>query len=164
MEETLDDPANSGEDEVLPIEPKKPRVPRKSLLDEERLISEKGLKLLYNAARDFKVKDAGKKDLNRLMSLYRDWHFQLASRMTFENFLKKCRMLGAKPSVRAHMNRLRLVHEGHATWADFETRYDDEEVELELKRKREEDAFEEDLLPEPKRSVVDEEENFWTLM
>jgi hypothetical protein len=139
MEEDLEDPANEAEEQPQHIEPKKPKVPRKALLNEERLISDKGLKLLYEAMRSFKVMDGGRKDLGRLMSVYRDWHFQLASRMTFENFLKKCRALGSKPSVKAHMNRVRLVHEGHATWEDFEVRHDEEELELKRRHGDEEE-------------------------
>mmetsp|Transcript_11308 Transcript_11308/g.22250 ORF Transcript_11308/g.22250 Transcript_11308/m.22250 type:complete len:155 (-) Transcript_11308:465-929(-) len=153
MEADFEDPANDSEQEVAPIEPKKPRVPRKALLNEERLISERGLKLLYEAAKSFEVKDGGRKDLARLMSLYKDWHFQLASRITFENFLKKCRTLGSKPSVRAHMNRIRLVHEGYATWADFENM--PEEPELDLKRKHDELEAEESLEQEAKRMMID---------
>jgi Replication Fork Protection Component Swi3 len=115
MEETIaDDIAN------LPAHKPKKSINR-AQLNESTLINEnKGLKKLYTECLKFQVTGDNKNDLNRLLNLYKEWHFGVAPKFEFNYFIQKCQALGSKNPVKAYMARLRKVHSGQATWEETE--------------------------------------------
>jgi hypothetical protein len=108
--------------EIIPIPLAKPKkVINRSQLNELTLINpNKGLKKLYLESQKFQLTDNPRKDLSRLINLYKEWHFGLAPKFEFNYLLQKCQALGSKAPIRVFMTRLRKIYAGRLNWEDIE--------------------------------------------
>ena len=96
------------------VKPKK----QKLKLDEKVLLyNDNGLKKYYETIKattfDSKSDDS---NLNKLTTLFRNWHFMLFPSYDVDFFTNKLVTLGDKPPTRSYMSRLRRIHKGEADW------------------------------------------------
>jgi len=135
--------------EEVPVAKPKRKVNRAQLNENTLLNNEKGLKKLYEESLKFQVSENPAQNLNNLIKLYSEWHFNLAPKFEFGFFLQKCQSLGQKPAIRSFMSKLRQVHKGETTWEQIEAEEPQEEESqgLELKRKLQDDPFEVSKFP-----------------
>lgn len=93
----------------------KPRIK----LDEKILLySDNGIKKYYEAimSTTFKDSSSDERNLNKLVDLFKNWHFILFPRYDTELFTSRITALGKKSSVKAYMSRLRKIHKGEESW------------------------------------------------
>ena len=107
------------------VKPKK----QKLKLDEKVLLySDNGLKKYYETIKattfDSKSDDS---NLNKLTTLFRNWHFMLFPSYDVDFFTNKLVTLGDKPPTKSYMSRLRRIHKGEADW---DIMYDEQNVIL----------------------------------
>lgn len=91
-----------------PVEVTAPKLRRKLVLDEENLLSDKGLPRIRNMDVKFRKGDE-KRYLTKLVGNYQLWAHKLFPKANFENFLEMCERAGNKPSVKRY--RLEVVNE-----------------------------------------------------
>lgn len=107
------------------VKPKK----QKLKLDEKVLLyNENGLKKYYETIKattfDSKSDDS---NLNKLTTLFRNWHFMLFPSYDVDFFTNKLVTLGDKPPTKSYMSRLRRIYKGEADWGIM---YDEQNVIL----------------------------------
>ena len=90
---------------------------RLKLDDKTLLYSENGLKKYYEAitSTNFNSSD-NEKNLNKLITLFRNWHFLLFPNYDMEFFVNKLVDLGKKAPCKSYMNRLRKIYKGEESW------------------------------------------------
>ncbi|XP_058638101.1 TIMELESS-interacting protein isoform X2 [Onychostoma macrolepis] len=115
----IEDPFGNGEGEEEGEVSKLAEVPvakRRSVkrprpkLDENRLISEKGLPALRTLFEDVKFKGKGHEaeNLKLLLQKMENWAHRLYPKMQFEEFIDKVESLGGKKEVQTCLKRIRL--------------------------------------------------------
>ncbi|KAH8883139.1 Swi3-domain-containing protein [Thozetella sp. PMI_491] len=106
----LDEPEGLGIDEEVSVQ-KRARVPRVKL-DENRLLSEKGIPKLRAKARDLRLKGKGHEfsDAARLISFYQIWLDDLFPKAKFLDALAMVEKAGHKTSM--HKMRMEWINEG----------------------------------------------------
>ena len=97
------------------VEPKKKTVPR--VFTEDDLCSKpEGLNSLYTKFVIEQVPLKGKghelSDLNKILSVYTNWHMQFAPKLQFEYAIAKISALAKKNAVSQHVSKLRSVYKG----------------------------------------------------
>lgn len=97
--------------------PKKKQVQR--VFNEEDLCQkQEGLNSLYTKFVIEKVPLKGKgheiNDLNRIMSVYSNWHIQFAPKLQFDYAFQKVSKLSGKKGISEHMRKLRDVYKGES--------------------------------------------------
>ena len=90
---------------------------RLKLDDKTLLYSENGLKKYYEAitSTNFNSSD-NEKNLNKLITLFRNWHFLLFPNYDMEFFVNKLVDLGKKAPCKSYMSRLRKIYKGEESW------------------------------------------------
>ena len=90
---------------------------RLKLDDKTLLYSENGLKKYYEAitSTNFNSSD-NEKNLNKLITLFRNWHFLLFPNYDMEFFMNKLVDLGKKAPCKSYMSRLRKIYKGEESW------------------------------------------------
>ena len=113
---------NNKENNVLTEEIKegkksKIQSQRLKLDDKTLLYSENGLKKYYEAitSTNFNSSD-NEKNLNKLITLFRNWHFLLFPNYDMEFFMNKLVDLGKKAPCKSYMSRLRKIYKGEESW------------------------------------------------
>ena len=106
--------------EDAPVAQLKKQIQRAKVSERMLVEDMRGLRQLYEISCGFEVTGTPKQDLDNLMTLFQQWHFDLAPKFEMKHFIAKCQVLGTKPQVKAFMSRLRKVHLGEATWQDFD--------------------------------------------
>ena len=94
------------------------KVIKRLKLDEETLLYEnEGLKPLYEyiMKQDFSSKN-NVKNLNNLLSAYRNFHYMCFPGHDFDFFIEKLQKLGKTPAIKAYLSRVRNIYKGKETW------------------------------------------------
>lgn len=115
-EKAAEKSAQSGEGkgpavpEVELLKTKRAKVMRP--FTEDLLVGQHGLQVMYNEF-PLKCKFPGRghegKYLKNLLSMYKEWAFQLHPGLSFEDVLQKCDTLSSRGQVRSYMTHLRDV-------------------------------------------------------
>ncbi|KAK2722968.1 TIMELESS-interacting protein-like isoform X1 [Artemia franciscana] len=100
---------NNGEPERVVPKKRTIRNPRPKL-DENRLMSQKGLVALEQYFKDVELKGKGHEleDLDLIMGKLQLWVHRLFPRMKFDDSLEKIEALGHKKSIQSQLHRIRL--------------------------------------------------------
>ena len=112
MGEGFDKPAEAEEEKK-----KKPRKPLFKISPEYLTENPNGLKALYKMfVIDKKFTSRGKghelSDFNKLMNLYKNWHYQAGLKLEYPYFIERVQKVGNDKQIRAYMNRLRKHYKG----------------------------------------------------
>lgn len=110
-------------------EEKKKIIKTRKILDDKTLLyEENGLRKYYETitSASFSSKD-NEKNLNKLVGLYRNWHFMFFRDYDMNFFTDKLIDLGKKSSVRGYMSRLRKIYKGLESW---DIMYDEQQAIL----------------------------------
>ena len=108
-----------------------PKVDAHTLLNPE-----KGLSKLYLDSLNKQEKLSEKaqlqpvKALGDLMSITKEWAFQLNPRFDFEFFLEKCHRLGKSKDFTPYLSKFRDIHTGDMTFSELITEYDSKYVDI----------------------------------
>lgn len=85
-----------------------------------------GLKRLYkhfviDADKNLQFKGKGHEisDLNKVMKVYKNWHFEAYPKLEFSYFAERLHKHGADKATKAFMSRLRKVYKGEEVLEDF---------------------------------------------
>ena len=112
-----DEKSSKSENEPEEKEPKK-KIERPKL-DEKNLLynRESGLRKYYEVITNtqFKEKDVTK-NLDKLISITRNWHFMLFPKYDFDYFTNKLISLGKQPPTKSFMSRVRRIYKGEFKW------------------------------------------------
>jgi hypothetical protein len=94
-------------------------------IDAKYLIEEpKCLKQLYkyfNLDESLNLKGVGNEvsDFNKVMRIYKNWHFEVGSKLEFGYFCARVTKAGEEKEVRDFMNKLRKVYKGDEEMEEF---------------------------------------------
>ncbi len=95
----------------------KEKVQRLKLDDKTLLYSENGMKKYYDIITSTNFNDPdNKNNLDKLTSLFRNWHFLLFPNYDMEFFVNKLVDLGKKAPCKSYMSRLRKIYKGEESW------------------------------------------------
>lgn len=87
-------------------------------LDEKTLLyNENGLKKYYDTIMNTQFTSSNdQNNLNKLVNLFRNWHFLLFPSYDMNYFTSKLISLGEKAPTKSYMSRLRRIYKGEETW------------------------------------------------
>ena len=109
--------SNKSENEQEEKEPKK-KIERLKL-DAKTLLynRDSGLRRYYEeiTKTEFKSKDVTK-NLDKLISITRNWHFMLFPKYDFDYFTNKLIALGKQAPTKSYMSRVRKIYKGELKW------------------------------------------------
>ena len=86
------------------------RVRHNKPFNEDLLISDAGMSRIYREfplAINYQARGSEAAYLKRLITLYKEWAFQLHPGLSFNDVMLKCEALGSKAVVRNHLQHLR---------------------------------------------------------
>lgn len=87
-------------------------------LDEKTLLyNENGLKKYYDTITNTQFTSSNdQNNLNKLVNLFRNWHFLLFPSYDMNYFTSRLIALGEKAPTKSYMSRLRRIYKGEETW------------------------------------------------
>ena len=120
-----DEKSSKSENEPEAKEPKK-KIERLKL-DAKTLLynRDNGLRKYYEVITNTQFKDKDvTKNLDKLISITRNWHFMLFPKYDFDYFTNKLISLGKQPPTKSFMSRVRRIYKGEQKW---DVIYDEQE-------------------------------------
>ena len=112
-----DEKSSKSENEPETKEPKK-KIERLKL-DAKTLLynRDNGLRKYYEVITNTQFKDKDvTKNLDKLISITRNWHFMLFPKYDFDYFTNKLISLGKQPPTKSFMSRVRRIYKGEQKW------------------------------------------------
>lgn len=95
----------------------KPKTKRLKLDANTLLYDDKGLRRYYETITTTEFNSNNdENNLNKLITLFRNWHFMLFPNYDVDFFTNKLSDLGTTPPIKAYLSRLRRIHTGEADW------------------------------------------------
>ena len=95
----------------------KPKTKRLKLDANTLLYDDKGLRRYYETITTTEFNSNNdENNLNKLITLFRNWHFMLFPNYDVDFFTNKLIDLGTTPPIKAYLSRLRRIHTGEADW------------------------------------------------
>ena len=115
----------AGESENLPEksddekkeETKQEKKPRYTFNEKVLLYNENGIRKYYEVMTNTNINNKDMfKNLDKLITLTRNWHYMLFPKIDFNYFTGKLTDLGKKKAVKSYMSRLRKIYKGEENW------------------------------------------------
>lgn len=105
---------------------KKPRKPLFKISPDYLIDNPNGLKALYKMfVVDNKLKFKGKgnefSDFNKVMNLYKNWHYQAGLKLEFPYFIERVQKTGGDKAIKTFMTRLRKHFTGEELMDEMQT-------------------------------------------
>ena len=98
-------------------EEKQEKKSRYTFNEKVLLYNENGIRKYYEAMTNANINSKDMfKNLDKLITLTRNWHYMLFPKIDFNYFTAKLTDLGKKKAVKSYMSRLRKIYKGEENW------------------------------------------------